>query len=181
MTGGATRSKSPAAIRHRVSAVEAAVTTTLADEGFDAYDRVAVSAQHEEMIHESRAEMEQTLEDKLEAGGSKVTVKFVEEMAEGRKVYDKFRVMSTAAAGLRESQIEQLRRLSDRIVPMAGSNAVLFALVDHERYEKRPLRCCDLTWSQLASLVVVVCLACLCAIPLILYDELAVFKEFFGF
>ncbi len=153
MSGGSSsRSKSPAAIvRQRTPLTSAAAVTAVAEEGFDAYDRVAVSAQHEQMIADARAEMQQKLADKLDdsGGGGKVTVAFVEEMSEGRTFYDKFRIMSTSAAGLRPSQIELLKQHTDRILPMAFSGGVVFALIDQARYESRPLRCVDLSWREL--------------------------------
>jgi hypothetical protein len=151
------RSKSPTpAVRERHTHQH----NDTVEDGINPYDRPVISAQHDSMIVEQRQLKLNELQRKLNpSGGAGVAVTFVEEMTEGKRFFDKFRIICTGGAGLRSQQHKLIESLVDQILPLNGSTSILFVLVDHRRYDTRPLRGFDLSNKQIILLLLLVCVA----------------------
>jgi len=119
-------------------------------DGVNPYERPAVSEQFARMVEAGRERVVARLQQPV--GGDRTThdVALVEELSEGRRLLDKFRVTCGSPDGFSAAQRAALDALAYRVVPGAG-DAVLFALIDHAAYDRRVL-CCDLSPVQVALL-----------------------------
>ncbi len=136
-----TRSKSPVAHTRRKEPLEEIC--------INPYDRPPISSQYASMIRDQRAALIKRLEKKL---GSEVSVRLAEEMTQGDVILDKYRITCMVSGGFRASQMAVIEEECDYVIRINGSNAVVFGMVDQQRFDVRPLRGYDLTCKQLALL-----------------------------
>ena len=146
-----TRSNSVGA-RRRVKQAVSADAPELVD-GVNLYERAAPSAQFESMVEAGRdalvAKLQRPVRDKRGAND----VVLVEEVSEGARQLDKFRVTSRSPDGFTHDERAALDKLVYRVLPGASAT-VLFALVDQARYDTR-VCCCDLVPLQVAMIVLI--------------------------
>lgn len=128
-----------------------AATATVSNEGVNLYERAAPSAQFESMIEANRDEFIAKLERPLASKRTINQVVWVEELSEGARQFDKFRITSDSPDGFTHAERVALEKLVYRLLPSA-SPTVFFALVDQARYDTRVCGC-DLVRAQLCLIV----------------------------
>lgn len=132
-----TRSKTPNGLRHR------------SIEGVNPYEPVVTSLHFEDIIRNGRSAIVKRIVQATSRNGRESTVLFVDEIVEGRRVLDKFRLCCITNNG---AQIDTEGALASikpyRIERLDGAN-YWHVYIDQRAYDTRA--CCgmiDLTWSH---------------------------------
>jgi hypothetical protein len=123
-------------------------------DGVNLYERAAPSAAHEAMLVGGRERIAQQLARPIasDAGRRPANrVVWLEELSEGTRTLDKFRVTSESPDGFTHAERSALERLAHRTI-RGASDTVVFVLVDHQRYDTRLCVCCDLSLGQIVLL-----------------------------
>ena len=133
-------------MRHRTGVI-------LADEGIDPFQTISISSNWDDTIAKGRARV---VEQLSKIGGRQVSVIFLEEIANGPILLDKFR-LSVANAGTGGLTAPQQRALENygayKIERLSGSH-FYFIFINQQTYDRRALcGAFDLSWSQIIVIV----------------------------
>lgn len=138
------RSKTPDGVRQR---------TSLLPQGVNPYEPIVTSANRAEILHEGRAKVSKKIVKATSRSGRESTVLFVDEVVEGRRVLDKFRLCCIAGnddvSGI-EAALASVNPY--RVQRMDGANYYMI-YIEQRSYDTRA--CCgafDLTWSHFFGL-----------------------------
>lgn len=149
-----TRSRSDSVgVRRRT----AAVAVPEARDGVNLYERAAPSAQYESMIDASRDRTMERLATSPRGGAAAHKVVWLEELSEGVRQFDKFRITSQSPDGFTHEERQALEKIAYRLLPGSG-HTVLFALVDQTQYDTRVCGC-DLMPAQVLLVMVLYALS----------------------
>lgn len=145
------RSKSPGAVPRSQRR-----PVMVADEGINPYQAVPTAQDWEAVIEAGRERVVEQLERRVSVGGRQVSVVFLEQMADGPTMVDKFRLtaLNSGTGGLLPEQHQALDRFGAYRVEKLSGGQFAFIFIKQSTYEKRT--CCgafDLTHVQIAGVL----------------------------
>lgn len=137
-------------MRHRVPLTE----------GINPYQQVVPSARADALIDAGRAAAIKRITNATSRAGREVTVTFIEEVAEGSAVLDKFRLSCSASGGLQLAEQTALDRLRPHRVERLDGAHYLLVYIDQATYIRRGcFGALDLSCAHVLLLLLLNCVA----------------------
>lgn len=131
------RSRS-ASIGNGVVPVAATFATTAArNDGVNLYAAPPVSSEYDTMLKEGREQATLVLENPTRAANRRHGVVFMETVAEGETMLDKFRVQCESPSGFTSDEEAALAKYAGRAFERGSNARIVFIFVSHEHYDKR--------------------------------------------
>lgn len=125
--------------RSRSNSAGAALKARRRPDGINLYAPAPISGQFDDMVKVGREAARKFFENPLSVANCKHDAVFMEIVAEGDVLLDKFRIVSQAPTGFSESEEAALIRYANRTLERGSHARIVFIYVAHSRYDKRVL------------------------------------------